>query len=61
MDLSVAAQAAETSVAQWMGTHWEVLVDLWTAEEGPSDLVLGGTVVETSAGPRFTIDMVYVP
>ena len=50
-----------TSVAQWMETHWEVLVDLWTAEEGRSDLVLGGTVVETSTGPRFTVDMVYVP
>lgn len=51
----------QTSVAQWMETHWEVLVDLWTAEEGRSDLVLQGTVVETSAGPRLTIHMVYVP
>ncbi len=50
-----------TSVAQWMGTHWDVLIDLWTAEEGPSDLVLGGKVVETGMGPRFTVDMVYVP
>ena len=50
-----------TSVAQWMGTHWEVLVDLWTAEEGRSDLVLGGTVVETRNGPRLTVEMVYVP
>jgi hypothetical protein len=50
-----------TSVAQWMETHWKVLVDLWTAEEGRSDLVLGGTVVETSTGSRFTVDMVYVP
>ena len=51
----------ETSVAQWMETHWDVLVDLWTAEEGRSDLVLGGMVVETSAGPRLTVHMVYVP
>ena len=50
-----------TSVAQWMETHWDILVDLWTAEEGPSDLVLGGKVVETSTGPRLTVDMVYVP
>jgi hypothetical protein len=51
----------QTSVAQWMETHWEILVDLWTAEEGRSDLVLEGKVVETSAGPRLTIHMVYVP
>ena len=51
----------QTSVAQWMGTHWEVLVDLWTAEEGRSDLVLAGDVVETSAGPLLTVRAVYVP
>ena len=51
----------QTSVAQWYGTHWEVLVDLWTAEEGPSDLVLAGRIAESIAGPRFTIHMVYVP
>ena len=50
-----------TSVAQWMGTHWEILVDLWTAEEGRSDLVLGGDVVETSAGPLLAVSLVYVP
>ena len=51
----------QTSIAQWMETHWAILVDLWTAEEGRSDLVLEGKVVETSAGPRLTIYMVYVP
>jgi hypothetical protein len=51
----------QTSVAQWMGTQWDILVDLWTAEEGPSDLVLQGRVAETDAGPRLTIHMVYVP
>ena len=50
-----------TSVAQWMETHWEILVDLWTAEEGRSDLVLAGNVIETSAGPRLTVYMVHVP
>lgn len=53
--------AWQTSVAQWMGTHWQILVDLWTAEEGRSDLVLDGTVTETSEGPRLTIHLVYVP
>ena len=51
----------KTSNAQWYGTHWDVLVDLWTAEEGLSDLALAGKVVESDSGPRFTIHMVYVP
>jgi hypothetical protein len=51
----------QTSIAQWYGTHWDVLVDLWTAEEGRSDLVLAGKIVESQAGPRFIIHMVYVP
>ena len=51
----------KTSVAQWYGTHWDILVDLWTAEEGPSDLVLGGRISETDVGPRLTVDLVYVP
>ncbi len=51
----------QTSVAQWYGPHWEILLDLWTAEEGRSDLVLGGRIVESESGPRFTIHMVYVP
>jgi hypothetical protein len=50
-----------TSVSQWMGTHWEVLVDLWTAREGRSDLVLHARVFEAGAGFRFEVGMVYVP
>ena len=50
-----------TSVSQWMETHWQILVDLWTTEEGRSDLVLDGNVIETSEGPRLTIHLVYVP
>jgi hypothetical protein len=51
----------ETSCAQWMGGHWDVLVDLWTEEEGPSDLVLQVEVNESDAGPRFAVQLVYVP
>ena len=29
-----------TSVSIWMGSHWDVFVDLWTEESGPSDMVL---------------------
>jgi hypothetical protein len=51
----------ETSCAQWMGTHWDVLVDLWTKEEGRSDLVLSLRVVESGGEPRFAVQLVYVP
>jgi hypothetical protein len=51
----------DSSVAQWMGTHWDVLVDLWTVESGQSDLVLDVRVVETDDGFRFEIGPLYVP
>jgi hypothetical protein len=51
----------DTSVAQWMGSHWDVLVDLWTLGEGRSDLVLGARVYETETGYRYKIGIVYVP
>jgi len=50
-----------TSVAQWMGDSWEVLVDLWTEESGRSDLVLSVRVFETEVGFRFQVSGVYVP
>ena|SRR6187399_239658 len=50
-----------TSVMQWIGPHWEFWVDLWTAEEGRSDMVLAGHVVETADTYRFTLHLVYVP
>jgi len=51
----------ESSECQWTGSHWSVMVDLWTAESGWSDLVLGVRVFEREAGFRFVVDMVYVP
>ena len=50
-----------TSVAQWMDTHWEVLVDLWTAEEGRSDLVLHSRVFEVQGRYEIEIDGIWVP
>src|SRR5688572_22352056 len=41
-----------TSVCQWMETHWDVLVDLWTDGEGHSDLVLHAEVFEADEGYR---------
>ncbi len=51
----------ETSCAQWMGEHWNVLVDLWTQEEGRSDLVLEVKVVECACDYSFRVYLVYVP
>jgi hypothetical protein len=50
-----------TSVAQWMGNGWEVLVDLWTVESGRSDMVLHVFVSEVKTGFRIKIHLVYVP
>jgi len=50
-----------SSVAQWMGDRWEVLVDLCTESEGISDLVLHAIVREDGADYSFEIHMVYVP
>jgi len=49
------------SISQWMGTHWDVLVDLWTKESGASDLVMSARVFEVDDGFRFEIDSVHVP
>ncbi len=49
------------SVAQWMGTHWETLVDLWTEGEGRSDLALQADVFESGNGYCFKVHLVYVP
>jgi hypothetical protein len=54
-------EAWNTSVCQWMEAHWDVLVDLWTAESGRSDLVLAVRVFEADGEHRFEIDSVHVP
>lgn len=51
----------ETSICQWSGAHWDVLVDLWTEESGASDLVLQVEVTPREDGYLFTVHMVYVP
>ena len=50
-----------SSVCMWYGDHWDVLVDLWTQEEGPSDLVLSATVSEKEMVFVFAIQLVHVP
>ncbi len=50
-----------TSVSQWLESHWEVIVDLWTSESGGSDLVMHVEVYESDDGFRFELHDVYVP
>jgi hypothetical protein len=51
----------ETSVCIWTGSRWDVLVDLWTQEEGRSDLVLHAHVIDEGRGYKIMIHLVYVP
>ncbi|MEI6497745.1 MAG: hypothetical protein WCO88_13850 [Actinomycetota bacterium] len=51
----------DSSVAMWTGTNWEVLIDLWTAQEGRSDLVLEASVAEAGGGYAFKLRLIYVP
>ncbi|QKJ67284.1 hypothetical protein HQN60_11550 [Deefgea piscis] len=51
----------ESSICICMSGHWDVLIDLWTAGEGRSDLVLGARISESKNGYIVDIEMVYVP
>ena len=51
----------KSSVCIWYTNHWDVLVDLWTKEEGWSDLVLKASVSEAEVGIAVQVQMVYVP
>ncbi len=51
----------QTSICLWMGSHWDVIVDLWTEAEGRSDMILSSRVSEVDGEYRFDIQMVYVP
>jgi len=50
-----------SSCAQWMGQHWQIIVDLCTETEGISDLVLTGKVSNVHGQPVFTVGLIYVP
>lgn len=51
----------DTSLSQWTGKHWEVLVDLFTEESRPSDLVMQVHVFPAGDAFRFEVHLVYVP
>jgi hypothetical protein len=54
-------KAWDTSVCIWMHDHWDALTDLWTEEEGNSDLVMQVRVSEADSRYVVTVHMVYVP
>lgn len=58
---SLPEQTWETSACQWMGEYWDVLVDLFTVNEGASDLALVVRVYEDGSGYSFEIQSVHVP
>ena len=51
----------DTSVCIWTGAYWDALVDLWTQEEGRSDLVLHARVSEATPGFSVELHLMYVP
>lgn len=50
-----------TSIYQATAGGWEVLIDLYTVNEGASDLVLFIFVQETNTDYRFEVQSVHVP
>lgn len=51
----------ESSVCQWYGHHWQVLVDLYTEGEGRSDLVMHVDIIEADGGFDYSLHLVHVP
>ena len=56
--VSLPAETWDSSVCIWSGHHWDVLVDLWTQEEGRSDLVMHAHVAPSGV---VSVHAVYVP
>ncbi|WP_374516918.1 DUF7668 domain-containing protein [Undibacterium squillarum] len=59
--VSLPEETWNTSVCQWYGQHWDVMVDLYTMDEGSCDLVLQLRVSEEAGGYIFEVHLVYVP
>jgi hypothetical protein len=51
----------KSSIYRWMDDKWVVLIDLFTKDEGSSDLVMFANVYESPHGYRFEIESVHVP
>jgi hypothetical protein len=59
--VSLPEETWQSSACQWMGSYWDVWIDLYTAEEGASDLVLNVRVYEREAAYTFRIQSLHVP
>jgi len=59
--ISLPEEAWRTSACQWMTRYWDVLVDLFTEDEGVSDLVLAVRVYEKDQKYVFDVQSVHVP
>lgn len=51
----------QRSVCLWTGSHWDVFIDLWTEEQGHSDMVLFARVFKEADGYEIYLESVYVP
>src|SRR5690606_19674701 len=51
----------DSSVCIWAGDHLDAIVDLWTEEEGRSDMVLHALVFPAGADFSIEVHAVYVP
>jgi hypothetical protein len=51
----------DSSVCIWTGSSWDALIDLWTQEEGRSDLVLQTRVTKSDPDLSVRLHLVYVP
>lgn len=58
--ISLPEDAWDSSAYIWQRGYWDVLVDLWTRNEGHSDLVLSVRVYEEQENYRFEVQMVCV-
>lgn len=58
---SLPEESWKTSIYRWMGGYRDVLVDLFTVEEGPSDLALSLRVYPGEASYTFQIEWLHVP
>lgn len=58
--ISLPDETWKTSACQWMRGYWDVLVDLYTVEEGRSDLILSVRVYEQDSGFQFEVMSVHV-
>lgn len=59
--ISLPEDAWQMAACQWMDGYWDALVDLYTAEEGSSDLALSIRVYEAKDGYDFHVQSVHVP